>query len=203
VLGDGPAYLIKEMLPVGPSLTVVVGKDKSGKTFLMMDALFHVAMGRPYLERAVEQGAAVYITPEGIRGVERRLIALRRHYEVEGQGTPFYLVREMVNLGDRRDVDNLIAWLKANITGPIRAIAIDPLIRAMPGKTDNDAEDMNVVADNCERIARAFNAAVMVGHHTPRGDETRSRGSNVLDGDADSMWSVVKLDGISTVTIYR
>jgi hypothetical protein len=73
----------------------------------------------------------------------------------------------------------------------------------MPGKSDSETADMNVVADNCEVIARHFGAAVMIGHHTPRGDETRSRGSNVLDGDADCMWSVVKADGISTVTVYR
>lgn len=203
VLGEDAIFLVDGIWPRGPSLNVVVGKDKSGKTFLMMDALFHVAMGRPYLGRTVEQGAVVYVTSEGIRGVERRLIALRRHYGVEGQRVPFYLVRDMVDLGDRRDVDALIARLRADIAEPIAAIGLDPLIRAMPGKSDNEGADMNVVADNCEVIGRAFAAAVVLGHHTPRGDETRSRGSNVLDGDADSMLSVVKSDGVSTVTVYR
>jgi hypothetical protein len=40
----------------------------------------HVAMGKSYGGRTVQQGAVVYVTSEGVKGVKRRLIAMRRHH---------------------------------------------------------------------------------------------------------------------------
>jgi AAA domain len=202
-VGADPPYLIADMIPAGPSLIIVVGKDKSRKTYLAMDVLFHVAMRRPYCGRAIQQaGSVVYITSEGRRGVDRRLVALRRHYGVEGKSVPFYLIRDMPDFGEKTDLGELVARLRT-IPGPIAAIAIDPLIRAIPGKSDSEPKDMSPLIDNCEALGREFNCVVMVPHHAPRSDETRSRGTNMLDGAADSMWSVVKVGEESTVTIYR
>ena len=160
-------------------------------------------MGRTYLDHDVQQGTVVYVSPEGVRGVERRLIALRRHHKVEGGGTPFYYVQEMVNLMDRRDADTLIKRLKETIRGRISAIIIDPLIRAMPGKNDSNTDEMGVASGNAHHIADTLGCVVAIAQHTPRSDETRARGSNVLDGNAAAMLSVVKANGVSTVTIYR
>jgi hypothetical protein len=202
-IGADPPYLIADMIPAGPSLIIVVGKDKSRKTYLAMDVLFHVAMRRPYCGREIQQtGSVVYITSEGRRGVDRRLVALRRHYGVEGKGTPFHLIRDMPDFGEKKDLGELVARLRT-IPGPVVAIAIDPLIRAIPGKSDSEPKDMSPLIDNCEALGREFNCVVMVPHHAPRSDETRSRGTNMLDGAADSMWSVVKDGDESTVTIYR
>jgi len=43
----------------------------------------------PYAGRAVLQGPVIYLTGEGVSGFKRRMIALRRHHGVEGQGVPF------------------------------------------------------------------------------------------------------------------
>jgi hypothetical protein len=32
----------------------------------------------------VQQGAVVYVTSEGVKGVKRRLIAMRRHHGIDG-----------------------------------------------------------------------------------------------------------------------
>ena len=46
--------------------------------------------------------------------------------------------------------------------------------------------------ENCDTVAKAFDCFVGAVHHSPRSDDTRSRGSNVLDAAADVIISVVK-----------
>src|SRR5258705_7827226 len=55
------------------------------------------------------------------------------------------------------------------------------------------------IRDTVARTLQCFDGAI---HHSPRGDFTRARCSNLLDGSADVLISVVKGDdGISTVTV--
>src|SRR6266496_1546227 len=65
VLEDEPLWLVDDMVPAGPSLVVIFGKPKSGKTLLTADLFLHVAMGREYCGCSVRQGAVVYVTSEG------------------------------------------------------------------------------------------------------------------------------------------
>jgi hypothetical protein len=77
-LDDDPVYLVDGILPAGPSFGETPAPPKALKSFFLMDMLMHVAMGKPYGGRTVQQGAVVYVTSEGVKGVKRRLI---RHAE--------------------------------------------------------------------------------------------------------------------------
>ena len=205
VLDDAPLWLVTGLIPTGPSFGVIFGKPKSGKTFLAADLFFHVAMGWRYCDSAVRQGGVVYITSEGIRGFDRRMVAMRRHHNVEGmEVVPFFVAHDMPNLGTKNgDAEKLAQVIRAAIPQgiPVAAVIIDTLVRAMSGKNDSASEDMAVFVDNCETIARALQCFVGAVHHSPRGDDTRTRGSNVLDGGADVVISVVKEPGFSTAKI--
>jgi hypothetical protein len=85
----------------------------------------------------------------------------------------------------------------------IAAIIIDTLARTMPGQNDSDPAAMSMFVENCNTVAEAFDCFVGAVHHSPRSDDTRSRGSNVLDGAADVIISVIKDDAshISTAKI--
>ena len=74
---DEPLWLIDNLIPAGPSLGVIFGPPKSGKTFLVAHMFLHVAMGRHYCGCAVQQGGVIYITKEGVRGFQRRMMAAR------------------------------------------------------------------------------------------------------------------------------
>jgi len=204
-LEDDPLWQVDGLIPAGPSLGVIFGKPKSGKTFLTTDLFLHVAMGRDYCGRAVQAGAVVYITKEGVRGFKRRMMALRQYREA-GPGVPFYVAHEMPNFGTNcGDAEALVSLIRDAIPEgmPVAAVIIDTLARTMPGQSDSDSATMGMFVENCEAVARAFGCFVGAVHHSPRGDETRSRGSNVLDGAADVIISVVKddLTGVSTATI--
>ncbi|WP_162242056.1 AAA family ATPase [Methylobacterium sp. Leaf125] len=206
-IGDDPTWLIEGLMPAS-GFGIVFGAPKSGKSFLLADALFHVAMGRTWAGREVMQGAVVYITGEGVEGFKRRMIAMRRHYAVEGEGVPFLMVPVAPDLGhasgdDAALIEDVRAYLASIGNPPVRAIAIDTLARTMKGADENAAKDMTTFVDNCERIGAAFGCIVIGVHHAGKDVAKGSRGSNALDGAVDVMWSVEKGEAGSTASIHH
>lgn len=204
-LGDEPPSLIDGLL-CSTGLGVVFGLPKSGKSFLLSDALFHVAMGRSWAGRDVLQGAVAYVSSEGVQGLKHRFVAMREHYGVTGQGVPFAFIPAMPALGtSAEDIERLTStvqhWLDATGNPPLRAIAIDTLARAMAGADENSSKDMGILTANAEKLAAHFGCIVILVHHAGRSAEGRSRGSNALDGSADVMWHVEKKDGQNRATI--
>ena len=198
-LPDDPVELIAGLAPMGPALAIAFGPPKSFKSFLLTDVGLHIAAGREYCGRAVQGGAVIYVTSEGIRGVRRRLVASRRAKGIEGKKMPFALIPAMPNLGtgetDRIELQNEITRNLAKFGGaPLRMIVIDTMRRAMPGKSENEQKDISILVDNCEALARAFDCLVFLVHHSPRSDDQRGSGSNALDAAADLMWSVIRPD---------
>jgi hypothetical protein len=97
-IGGEPQWLVAGLIPAR-GLAAVIGPPKCGKSYLTTDMLFSVARGEPYAGRDVLQGPVVYLTGEGVQGFKRRLIAMRRHYAVEGKGTDFFMVENVPDLG--------------------------------------------------------------------------------------------------------
>lgn len=206
-LGEEPVWLIHGLLPA-TGFGIVFGLPKSLKSFLLADALFHVAMGETWAGRAVMTGAVVYVTGEGQEGFRRRLVALRRHHGVEGSRVPFLLIPVAPDLGhasgdDQRLVQTIRDRLARLGNPPLRAVAVDTLARSMKGADENTAKDMSLFVDNCERIGTALGCIVIGVHHAGKDLARGSRGSNALDGAVDVMWSVEKGEGESTATIHH
>jgi AAA domain len=131
---DEPAYIVEGIIPAGPSFGEIPAPPKSLKSFFLADLLMHISIGQPYAGRAVQHGAVIYITSEGVQGVKRRLVAMRRYHGVEGKRIPFALVPVMPNLGSgTEDLETLKAEIAKAIEPlkvPLRAIVIDTLRRA-------------------------------------------------------------------------
>jgi RecA-family ATPase len=200
---DSPTYLIDGLLPSGPSLGFTIGPPKSLKSFLLKDAFLHIAGGIPYCGRNVTPGAVVYITSEGVLGVKRRLVAMRRFHGLEGRGVAFFLIPAMPNLGtgtsDRDELIRMIEAVMEPLGVPLRAVGIDTLRRAVPGKSENDQKDMSVFLANGESIATRFGTHFNSVHHSPRSDEGRGSGTNAIDGAADVMWTVARQEPKSLI----
>jgi hypothetical protein len=193
-------YIVEGILPAGPSFGETPAPPKSLKSFFLMDLLMHIAIGKPYGGRKVQQGAVVYITSEGIRGVKRRLVAMRKHHGVGGGRIPFALISAMPNLGAGTDDRNkLIEQIKIAMQTlspkvPLRAIVIDTMRKAMPGKDENSSKDMSTFLANCEALATAFNCHVNAAHHSPRSDDSRGSGTNAVEGACDVVLPVTRCD---------
>jgi hypothetical protein len=54
----------------------------------------------------------IYLTGEGVSGFKRRLVAMRRHLDIEGQGVPFFMIENVPDLGsEATDLPQLLAEL--------------------------------------------------------------------------------------------
>jgi hypothetical protein len=209
-VNDEPSYIVEGIIPAGPSFGEIPAPPKSLKSFFLADLLMHIAIGKPYAGRQVQQGLVVYITSEGVQGVKRRLVAMRRYHGVEGKKIPFILITVMPNLGaGDGDCNQLIQEIRDKIgasTILIRAIVIDTLRRATPGRSENDPKDMGVFLANADTLAQAFTCFVGVAHHSPRSDDSRGSGTNAIEGACDVILPVTRHTGDiprATVTIGR
>lgn len=200
-----PAWLIDGLLPAR-GLACIVGPPKSGKSFLTTDMLCSVARGARYAGRETLAGPVVYLTGEGVSGFKRRLVAMRRHLEIEGQGVPFFMIENVPDLGsEATDLPQLLAELDAFLArecpeGP-RAIVLDTLARCMGEADENSARDMGRFVTRCSAIERHFSCLVVVVHHVGKDPTRGGRGSNALNGAADVTMLVEKTETFSTVRV--
>ena len=181
-----PSYLVKGILPrVG--LVVVWGPPKCGKSFWTYDLVMHVAIGRSYRERKVQQGTVVYCALEGGTGFAGRVEAWRRLRLAEhDQAVPFYLLDVPLNLV--ADHAALIQSVRLQISGNPAVVVIDTLNRAMPGD-ENKPDDMSKFIRAADAIRLAFNCLVVIVHHCGVANN-RPRGHTALAGADDAQIAV-------------
>jgi AAA domain len=187
-LGKRRRYLVKGVIPrVG--LTVAWGPPKCGKSFWTFDTMMHIALGRPYRGRCIEQGPVIYCAFEGQIGMEARIEAYRQRCMADHHGkVPFYLMPVTLDLV--RDHKALIAAIKdkLGVEKPV-AVALDTLNRSLRG-SEND-EHMAAYVNAADAIRAAFDCAIVIVHHCGI-DGTRPRGHTSLPGAVDAQLAVTR-----------
>jgi RecA-family ATPase len=199
-------WLIDELAPL-VGVMFVYGDPSSGKTFLVLDAVLHVATGRRWAGREVRRGSICYFAAEGGNGFRKRVAAARKELGLE-LDLPFVLYAEAPNLGnDPGDVEALIAEVRATTSEcnvPVRAVVLDTLNKVTHGADENDATAMGILISNLEKIARELSCLVIVLHHTGKGEARKGmRGSQALIGGNDAIWRVSSVSTVREVEIER
>ena len=180
-------YLVKGIIPY-PGLTVIWGPPKSGKSFWTLDVAMHVALGREYRSKRVQEGPVVYCCFEGQSGISARLEAFRQRFLPEDVGTvPFYLQPAPMDL--IKEHSDLIAAIRELDTAPV-AVVLDTLNRSLNGSENSD-EDMGAYIKATDAIREAFDCSVLVVHHCGIND-SRPRGHTSLTGAADARLAVTR-----------
>jgi AAA domain len=193
--GTASPQLIRGLIPrVG--LTVVWGPPKSGKSFIIFDAMLHVAMDEDYRSREVICGPVVYCAFEGAEGYGKRAEAFRKHHNLEEDlDPPFYLVSARMDFVN--DHSELIASIRSKLgTDQPVAVVLDTLNRSLPGSESSD-QDMAAYIRAADAVREAFNCAVIIVHHCGI-DTSRPRGHTSLTGAVDAQLAV-KRDGSSHI----
>ena len=191
-----PNYLIKGIIPQG-GLTVVWGLPKCGKSFLCFDMAMHIALGRPYRDHRVIQGAVVYMALEGGGGFANRVEAWRQRHVIGGEPVPFHLLAESVDMV--ADHGKLIDVIRQAAVAPA-VIFIDTLNRALVGD-ENRPDDMARFIRAADALRAAFGCAVVVVHHCGVAGG-RPRGHSSLSGADDAQIAIERdKDGIISATI--
>jgi AAA domain len=185
-LGTNRRYLVKGLIP-HPGLTVIWGPPKCGKSFWTFDLAMHVALGREYRGKRVQQGAVVYCCFEGQEGFKARAEAFRQKHIVEDVDAeiPFHLMPVTLDL--IREHGDLIAAIRAAGIDPVM-VNLDTLNRSLFGSENSD-EDMGGYVRAADAIREAFNCAVPIVHHCGV-EGSRPRGHTSLTGAAEAQISV-------------
>jgi hypothetical protein len=188
-----PQYRIKGLLP-DTGVAIVWGPPKCFKSFWVLDAVMHIALGREYQGRRVIQGAVVYLALEGGNNFRNRLEAFRQRHNV--QEAPFWLFSQPMRLP--LEHAPLIEDVRQQEPNPA-VVVIDTLNRGIVG-SENDPKDMSEFIKAADAIRDAFNCLVIVVHHCGV-DGTRPRGHTSLGGAADAQLKVTRHNNFVTVTV--
>ena len=179
-------YLVKGLLP-DSGLGVIWGPPKCYKSFWESTSpctspwIVNIATARS------NKSAVVYIGLEGRQGLPARIEAFKKHYGVDR--APFHLITAPLNL--KKQVDVLIADIKAQLTVPPGIVFIDTLNRSLAGSESKD-EDMAAYLAAAAKIEQRFNCLVILVHHCGI-DGTRPRGHSSLTAAVDVQLAVERL----------
>lgn len=181
------AYIVKGVMDDG-AMSVIYGPSNSGKTFFALDLVFHIATGRQWRNRRVNQASVLYLAAEGGKGVKNRIAALRSTHRLTG--VPFALRRAGLDLlqseADLQHVYDLAKQVKARAPDKPQIIVIDTLSRIMAGGDENSAADMTALIRNIDAIREATGAHIVLVHHTGKDTARGARGHSSLRAATDT-----------------
>jgi RecA-family ATPase len=173
-------WLIKGLMP-SRGLMAVYGPPGSAKTFLVQDAVLHVAAGLRWCGRKVRKVGVVYVAAEGGTGARKRIAAAQAERGIPASAD-FALVTAAPNLGAQDgDAEILISDIRAQLAElgwPPGILVLDTLARTIPGADESSSRDMGIFIQNADRIGRALGCLVIAVHHSGKAVERGMRGSS-------------------------
>lgn len=198
------SYLVKGLLPTN-SMCSIYGPSGSFKSFVAVSIACHVAMGKEWDGKRVEQGSVLYIVGEGGAGVARRFRAWADEYN-DGRDIPNIARIPMpVFMADDQQVSLLSVAaekVKQQTGQPVKLIVIDTVARCFGAGDENRAADMGAFIKGCDLIKSLTGATVLLIHHTGKSEENGARGSSALRAALDVELLVKREDSESqAVTI--
>lgn len=178
----GPGYLIKGLLQ-RRSYAELFGQPGAGKTFVALDAAYHVAANRSWMGRKVHAGAVLYLAYEGIGGMVKRAQALRRKYGDED--VPLFIAGADFNLREQVGRQTLGGIMAEMPEKPV-LVVVDTFARALCGGDENSAQDVGAFNAAIAALIENTGACVMIIHHSGKNKNAGARGSSALLGAIDT-----------------
>jgi len=186
-------WLIRGVLPK-PGFGVLFGEPGSGKTFVALSLALSLTKGGEWAARPIQKANVLYIAAEGIYGLKLRVSAFRKTRGIDDDKVRF--TAWPINVLEPSEVKSILVSL-GEIDFHPDLIIVDTLARVSVGADENSSKDMGRAVAGLDRLKTAFNAFVLVVHHTTKGGGSE-RGSSALRGAADVMIECVAsetLDG--------
>ena len=189
-----PSWAVDGVLLDG-GFSVLFGPAGQFKSFLALDLGLHLAAGRSWHCRNVEQGGVIYVCAEGSAGLGRRIAAWLQHHGLDASAVAgFKVVTEPVV--PFADAATFIEAVKAQAEPgglPLRLVILDTLSRCFVGGDENSSADMCRFVAGLDAIRAQLETGVLVLHHSGKDLTKGERGSTALRGAADAMLRIEKL----------
>lgn len=182
---------------------VLFAEPKVGKTAIALTTALSISCGLDLgAFKVTESGPTLYYALEGTRAIRLRVKAWRKKKTEEGvelpEQIPMFVVEGHVNFlkeERRRDEANKIIAannyaIKAG-AGPLKAVYLDTLTKAMAGGDQNSVEDTSHLFDLIGILrSGGVTATVVFVHHKSR--QGNARGSTNIEAEPDVLLDVSK-----------
>lgn len=183
-----PTWLIPGLIPEGGTVQIT-GPQKSFKTFLALDMACGIAAGAETFGHTPQPRSVVYVAGENASAIVLNHVPAWRLASLHDAPMPFYIVPNMVRAAEPGEVAELITEIRKQDIAP-GVVVIDTATRALRGLDENSSKDMGMFSAACEQIQRELNCTVIVIRHTGKDAARGGRGSNVIEGDFDTILTV-------------
>jgi len=185
-----PDEIIEGILHAGTK-AVLASASKVGKTWILLYMAAAIASGKNFWKFKTRKRKVLFINFE----IRREFIADRLKViqsQLEGEDLSQLHVWNL--RGITADFEVLVKTIieRARKEG-YALIIIDPIYKAMVGKSENTASSVGAMCNQIEQIVEATGAAVIFAHHYAKGSAAkknqidRMSGSGVFARDADSI----------------
>jgi hypothetical protein len=187
---EKPAEIIEGMIHGGTKAVLASG-SKVGKTWILLDLATAVAAGTPFLKFKTQKNKVLFINFEIRREfiADRLQIIQEKKYHSDLSNLGIWNLR-----GQTADFELLTESIIQHASKENYALIIlDPIYKAMVGKSENTASSVGALCNQIEQIVEATGAAVIFAHHYAKGNAAkknqidRMSGSGVFARDADTI----------------
>jgi putative DNA primase/helicase len=173
-------WRIKNVLP-SHGLAVVFGPSGSGKSFLVLDMLQSLSLGKEWFGRRVKPCSVTYVSLEGEAGLASRVEAYRIHHGETS--TQIRYTVQPFSLLNADDINELAQAIQAAGAGDV--VVLDTLSRAAPGSDENDSKAMGQIVAAAKLLQDMIGGLVLLVHHTGKDASKGMRGHSSLHAALD------------------
>lgn len=192
-----PEPVVEGLLNVG-EVGLLTAPAKAGKSWFLLQLAKSVAAGVPFLGRATRQGPVVYVNAEVAEVAwEGRSRAVNEALDIPPPPVYHASTRGQKNVTLATLPTVLRRALRGARVERVALVIIDPFYALVDEKMDeNNAGDVKAVMFAFQHLAVELGAAVMVAHHTGKGDVgakstgDRARGSSAFAGSPDAFFTL-------------
>lgn len=187
-----PEWIIPGLIPKNGTVQIQ-GAQKSFKTYLTLDLCLGIASGTETFGQTPKAAPVVYAVGENAAAVALRHVPAWKAAREFTDEMPFYIVGAVPRAADPAEPIEFIEEVRKRHIKPA-VVVIDTATRALRGLDENSAKDMGQFSAACEFIQTQLDCTVIVIRHTGKDKERGGRGSNVIEGDFDTILQVDRHD---------
>jgi hypothetical protein len=174
-------WRVKGLFP-DKGLASIYGPSGSGKSFLALDLMATIVLGRSFYGSKTIHCPVVYVALEGTGGIARRIEAYEMYHDIKLPSS-FRVVTDMLSLFNSEAPVFAEAIKEEGLDGGV--IVIDTLAQSAPGSDENSSADMGRIISNAQLLQRETNGLVVLIHHTGKDLRRGARGHSSLGAALD------------------
>ncbi len=191
-----PRWAIDGLFEVN-SLVMLCGPPGHYKSFMALDWILSMAVGRKWNHRPTTPAKVLYILGEGKASLLKRIDTWVRFQNLSAEEHArlvdnFRVDFDVAQFASKASVDNMLSQLVTEKFTP-SVIVVDTFARSFVGLDENSQKDTGVWIESADRL-RQLGMTVIFLHHTAKNTEFgfKFRGSSAIEGALDTSFVLHK-----------